>query len=62
MRLDIDDIKMRIYVFNDIIEALVIVIKNAVELKLNITHEMANDYHAAVASKMAAELVLKHIS
>jgi Na+/phosphate symporter len=62
MRLDIDDIKRRISVFNDIIEALVIVIKKAIELKLNITHEMANDYHAAVASKMAAELALKHIN
>jgi hypothetical protein len=62
MRLDIDDIKKRISVFNDIIEALVIVIKKAIELKLNITHEMANDYHAAVASKMGAEMALKEIS
>ena len=62
MRLDINDIKKRISVFNDIIEALVIVIKKAIELKLNITHEMANDYHAAVASKMGAEMALKEIS
>tara|TARA_B110000459_G_C16467614_1_gene428183 strand:+ start:61 stop:537 length:477 start_codon:yes stop_codon:yes gene_type:complete len=62
MRLDTDDIKKRISVFNDIIEALVIVIKKAIELKLNITHEMANDYHAAVASKMGAEMALKEIS
>jgi hypothetical protein len=62
MRLDIDDIKKRISVFNDIIEALLIVIKKAIELKLNITHEMANDYHAAVASKMGAEMALKEIS
>jgi len=62
MRLDINDIKKRISVFNDIIEALAIVIKKAIELKLNITHEMANDYHAAVASKMGAEMVLKEIN
>ena len=62
MRLDINDIKKRISVFNDIIEALAIVIKKAIELKLNITHEMANDYHDAVASKMGAEMALKEIN
>ena len=61
IRLDINDIKKRISVFNDIIEALVIVIKKAIELKLNITHEMANDYHAAIASKIGAEMALKYI-
>ena len=62
MRLDKEAFLLRIKVFSEIIDGLEVVIKKATDLELNITKEMASDYHAAVASKLGAEMALKEIN
>ena len=56
--LDVEGIKLRIEKFGFIVSELEKVIKKAAELKLNITHEMHNDYCAARASILGAEYAL----
>ena len=60
--LDVEGVKLRIEKFGYIVSELKKVIKKAAELKLNITHEMHNDYCAAIASVLGAEYALKEIS
>ena len=43
-------------------EAAFLVIKKAAELKLNITHDMHNDYCAARGSVLGAEYALKEMT
>ena len=62
MRLDEQAFLLRIKVFSEIIDRLEVVIKKASDLELNVTKEMASDYHAAVASKLGAEMALKEIT
>tara|TARA_B110000977_G_scaffold140095_1_gene177843 strand:+ start:394 stop:984 length:591 start_codon:yes stop_codon:yes gene_type:complete len=62
MRLDKEAFLLRIKVFSEIIDGLEEVIRKAEELELNITKEMASDYHAAVASKLGAEMGLNEIN
>jgi len=59
--LDIEGINLRIEKFRFIITELEKVIKKAAELKLNITHEMHNDYCAARASLLGAEYAFKDL-
>ena len=60
--LDVEGINLRIEKFRFIVSELEKVIKKASELNLNITTEMANDYHAARASVLGAEKALKEMS
>ena len=60
--LDVEGIKLRIEKFRLITTELEKVIKIASKLNLNVTTEMANDYHAARASVLGAEKALKEIS
>ena len=62
MKIDEKALKFRIDVFSEIIMEFDIVIKKAIELNLNITNEMANDYHTARASLIAVELALKNLN
>ena len=59
--LDVEGINLRIEKFRFIATELEKVIKRASELSLNITTEMANDYHAARASVLGAENALKEM-
>ncbi len=61
VKLDEEGLRLRIKVFNEIIHGLEIIIKKAIELKLNITRETASDYYAAGASKIAAQRALDEI-
>ena len=60
--LDVEGINLRIEKFRFIATELEKVIKRASELSLNITTEMANDYHAARASVLGAEKALKEMN
>ena len=60
--LDVEGIQLRIEKFGFIATELEKVIKKASELNLNITTEMANDYHAARASVLGAEKALKEMT
>ena len=60
--LDVEGINLRIKNFRFIATELEKVIKKASELNLNITTEMANDYHAARASVLGAEKALKEMN
>ena len=60
--LDVEGIKLRIEKFRLITNELEKVIKIASELNLNVTTEMANDYHAARASVQGAEKALKEMT
>ena len=62
VKLDAEGLRLRIKVFNEIIHGLEIIIKKAIELKLNITKETASDYYAVGASKIAAQRALDEIS
>ena len=60
--LDVEGINLRIEKFGFIVTELEKVIKKAAELKLNITHDMHNDYCAARASVLGAEYALKEMT
>ena len=60
--LDVEGIKLRIEKFRLITTELEKVIKIASKLNLNVTTEMANDYHAARASVLGAEKALKEMT
>ena len=60
--LDVEGITLRIEKFSFIVSEFEKVIKKASELSLNITTEMANDYHAARASVLGAEKALEEMN